>query len=243
MNKTYFGFTLIEKSEKNKRVREIFDSVASKYDLMNDLMSGGLHRWWKFFTIKQACIRPGYKVLDIAAGSGDLTEGFLKATGKQGEVWLTDINANMLAIGRNRLIDKGFIPPVIQCDAEKLPFEKDYFDLVSVSFGLRNMTNKEHALLEMNRVLKPGGKLLILEFSKIAPCLEKIYDYYSMNIIPWLGEKISGDKKSYQYLVESIRTHPDQKTLKTMIENAGLSKVKYFDLSGGIVALHIGRKF
>lgn len=243
MNKTYFGFTPIEKNEKTARVRAVFDSVATQYDLMNDLMSGGLHRWWKIFTIKQANIRLGHRVLDLASGSGDLTKSFAKKVGKKGEAWLTDINAAMLTIGRNRLINEGLITPTIQCDAENLPFETNYFDVVSISFGLRNITNKENALKEMYRVLKPGGKLLILEFSKINSCLNKIYDFYSLKMLPWLGEKVTGTRTSYQYLVESIRMHPDQETLKIMIENAGLSNVKYFNLSAGIVALHVGIKF
>src|SRR5690606_37472680 len=192
-------------------------SVAGKYDVMNDLMSGGLHRLWKAFTIAQAGVRPGFKVLDIAGGTGDLAKAFAKKAGPTGEVWLTDINESMLRVGRDRLLNKGLALPTLLCDAEKLPFQSNYFDRVSVAFGLRNMTHKEQALAEMRRVLKPGGKLLVLEFSRVAKPLAPAYDWYSFNILPWLGKKVAGDEESYRYLAESIRMHPDQETLAQMM--------------------------
>lgn len=243
MSKTHFGFATVEEQEKAKKVAGVFHSVAANYDVMNDLMSGGLHRVWKAFTIGRANVRPGQKVLDIAGGTGDLARAFAKAAGPTGEVWLTDINASMVRVGRDRLLDKGIVTPTLLCDAEKLPFPDNYFDVVTVAFGLRNMTHKDAALAEMRRVLKPGGKVLVLEFSKIWQPLSKAYDLYSFKLLPWLGQKIAGDAESYRYLAESIRMHPDQDSLKALMEGAGLEAVQYFNLTGGIVALHQGTKF
>jgi demethylmenaquinone methyltransferase/2-methoxy-6-polyprenyl-1,4-benzoquinol methylase len=205
-------------------------------------MSAGMHRLWKAFTVAQAGIRPGFRVLDIAAGTGDLTKAFAKKAGPTGEVWHTDINESMLRAGRDRLINDGLVLPTLICDAERLPFPNNYFDRVSVAFGLRNMTHKDAALVEMRRVLKPGGKLLVLEFSKVTPLLQKPYDIYSFKVLPWLGDKIANDADSYRYLAESIRMHPDQETLKAMMQDAGLERVEYFNLTGGITALHVGVK-
>lgn len=243
MSKTHFGFETVEENEKAKKVAGVFHSVASNYDLMNDLMSAGLHRAWKAFTIAQANVRPGGKVLDIAAGTGDLTKAFTKAAGPTGEVWHTDINESMLRVGRDRLLDKGVVTPSLLCDAEKLPFPDNYFDVVTVAFGLRNMTHKDSALAEMRRVAKPGGRVMVLEFSKVWEPLKKAYDVYSFKVLPWLGDKFAKDADSYRYLAESIRMHPDQETLKTMMEQAGLDAVKYYNLSGGVVALHVGTKY
>ena len=237
---THFGYRSVRESEKAAKVAEVFHSVAGRYDIMNDLMSAGLHRAWKAFTIARADVRPGMRVLDIAGGTGDLARAFARRAGDSGEVWLTDINDSMLRVGRDRLADDGLLPPVAVCDAEKLPFPNGYFDRVSVAFGLRNMTHKDRALAEMRRVLKPGGKLLVLEFSRVPKPLAPIYDWYSFNVLPWLGSKVAGDADSYRYLAESIRMHPDQQTLAGMLEEAGLSRVKYFNLSAGIVALHEG---
>lgn len=237
---THFGYKTVAQTEKAAKVAEVFHSVADRYDVMNDLMSAGLHRIWKAFTIGRADIRPGMKVLDIAGGTGDLAKAFAKRAGPSGEVWLTDINASMLRVGRDRLTDRGVLLPTTVCDAEKLPFPDAYFDRVSVAFGLRNMTHKDRALAEMRRVLKPGGKLLVLEFSQVARPLAPVYDWYSFNVLPWLGKKVAGDEASYRYLAESIRMHPDQATLATMLEHAGLSRVQYFNLSAGMVALHEG---
>ncbi len=237
---THFGYRSVPEREKAAKVAEVFHSVAQRYDVMNDLMSAGLHRAWKAFTIARADVRPGMKVLDIAGGTGDLARAFSRRAGASGEVWLTDINDSMLRVGRDRLADSGLLPPVAVCDAEKLPFPDGYFDRVSVAFGLRNMTHKERALAEMRRVLKPGGKLLVLEFSRVSRPLAPLYDWYSFNILPWLGSKVAGDADSYRYLAESIRMHPDQPTLAGMLEEAGLSRVRYFNLSAGIVALHEG---
>jgi demethylmenaquinone methyltransferase/2-methoxy-6-polyprenyl-1,4-benzoquinol methylase len=209
---------------------------------MNDLLSGGLHRLWKAFTIANAAVRPGMKVLDIAGGTGDLAKAFAKAAGATGEVWLTDINESMLRVGRDRLLNKGMVTPTLICDAEKLPFPDNYFDRVSVAFGLRNMTHKDVALSEMRRVLKPGGKLLVLEFSKVDPLLQKPYDFYSFTVLPWMGQKVANDSESYRYLAESIRMHPDQETLKTMMQAAGLERVQYYNLTAGVAALHTGIK-
>jgi len=242
MSKTHFGFQQISEEQKVKKVAEVFHSVASKYDVMNDLMSAGLHRLWKVFTVAQAGVRPGFKVLDIAAGTGDLTAAFAKRAGSGGEVWHTDINESMLKVGRDRMINQGLLLPTLICDAEKLPFPENYFDRVSVAFGLRNMTHKELALAEMRRVLKPGGKLLVLEFSKVVEPLQKPYDLYSFKVLPWLGNKIAGDADSYRYLAESIRVHPDQETLKSMMQDAGLDRVHYFNLTAGVAALHVGVK-
>lgn len=243
MRKTHFGFQTVHENAKSRLVGGVFDSVASKYDLMNDVMSAGLHRRWKAFAIAQAGVRAGFKVLDVASGSGDLAKAFAKQAGQQGEVWLTDINASMLRIGRDRLLDRGLITPTVQCDAENLPFSDHYFDLVSVAFGLRNMTCPDSALAEMRRVLKPGGKLLVLEFSKIWTPLNKLYDLYSFKVLPWLGEKIAYDAQSYRYLAESIRRHPDQETLKKRMEAAGLANVRYYNLCAGVTALHTGTKY
>ncbi len=241
--KTLFGFEQVAEAEKARRVAEVFDSVVQRYDVMNDLMSGGMHRLWKSFTLARSGVREGSRVLDVAGGTGDLSLSFSKKVGKTGQVWLTDINNSMLTHGRDRLCDKGFMLPVAQCDAEKLPFPDDYFDCVTVAFGLRNMTHKEVALAEMHRVLRPGGRLLVLEFSQIWRPLAPIYDFYSLNIIPYIGELITQDSASYRYLAESIRVHPDQETLKSMLEQAGLEKVEYFNLTLGVVALHRGFKF
>ena len=241
--KTHFGFKTVNESEKANKVAEVFHSVAKNYDIMNDVMSGGLHRVWKHFTINTARVPQGGKVLDIAGGTGDLSRGWAKRVGKTGEVWLTDINSSMLTVGRDRLLNEGLILPVAVCDAEKLPFPDNYFDLVSVSFGLRNMTHKEIALSEMYRVLKPGGTLLVLEFSKIYKPFEPVYDLYSFKLLPLMGKLIAKDADSYQYLAESIRMHPDQETLKQMMLDVGFDRVDYHNLSAGIVALHKGVKF
>lgn len=242
MTQTHFGFQTVAEEEKAGKVAEVFHSVAAKYDVMNDLMSAGLHRVWKAFTISQAGIRPGFKVLDIAGGTGDLARAFAKKAGPSGEVWLTDINESMLREGRNRLLNEGMLLPTMLCDAEKLPFPDNYFDRVSVAFGLRNMTHKDQALAEMRRVLKPGGKLLVLEFSKVAAPLQKPYDIYSFKVLPWLGKKIANDADSYRYLAESIRMHPDQETLKSLMQDVGFDRVDYFNLTAGVAALHVGVK-
>lgn len=245
-DKTHFGFTEVPIQEKSQRVAEVFRSVAPKYDLMNDLMSFGLHRLWKRFTIAQSGCRAGQTVLDIAGGTGDLTREFSKKVGKQGHVVLADINENMLRHGREKLIDQGIVGNVlyVQADAEALPFPDNHFDCITIAFGLRNVTDKLAALKSMYRVLKPGGKCLILEFSKPAlPWLGSIYDTYSFKVIPKIGEWVTGDSESYQYLVESIRMHPDQETLKKMLEMAEFEDVKYFNLTGGIVAVHEGFKY
>jgi len=237
---THFGYQTVPQSQKAQRVAQVFHSVAKRYDLMNDLMSGGLHRAWKAFTVQRANVRPGMRVLDIAGGTGDLAQAFARKAGPDGQVWLTDINSSMLGVGRDRLIDRGLVLPLAVCNAETLPFRDGYFDRVSVAFGLRNMTHKDQALAEMRRVLKPGGKLLVLEFSRVAPLLESVYDWYSFHVLPWLGARVAGDEDSYRYLAESIRMHPDQETLAAMMECAGLSMVRYFNLSAGVVALHEG---
>lgn len=241
-NTTHFGYETIPEEAKVRKVAEVFHSVAAKYDVMNDLMSAGLHRLWKAFTIAQAAVRPGFKVLDIAGGTGDLAKAFAKQAGLAGEVWLTDINESMLRVGRDRLLNKGLSTPTLLCDAEKLPFADNYFDRVSVAFGLRNMTHKDAALAEMRRVLKSGGKLLVLEFSKVWEPLKKPYDVYSFSVLPWLGKRIAGDADSYRYLAESIRMHPDQDRLKQMMQDAGLERVEYFNLTAGVAALHTGIK-
>jgi len=241
-NKTHFGFETVDEKDKAKRVAEVFTSVASKYDVMNDLMSAGLHRVWKNFTIQISGVRAGERVLDVAGGSADLSRKFAKRVGPTGQVWLTDINNAMLRVGRDRLIDDGLAMPVAQCDAEHLPFPSDYFDCVSIAFGLRNVTHKEIALAEMRRVLKPGGRLLVLEFSKVWKPLQSLYDLYSFKLLPKMGELIAKDGDSYRYLAESIRMHPSQEELKLMMEQAGLSRVEYFNLNAGVVALHRGYK-
>ncbi len=242
MSSTHFGFTSVDEADKASHVREVFDSVAPKYDLMNDLMSVGLHRAWKAYTVAVANLREGDRALDIAGGTGDLALAFSKKVGASGLVVHTDINEAMLSTGRNRLLDAGISLPTLVCDAEKLPFPDGYFDLVSVAFGLRNMTHKDQALAEMNRVLKPGGKLLVLEFSKVAPPLAKLYDWYSFKVLPQLGKWVAGDDASYRYLAESIRMHPDQTELKSMMMEAGFGHVDYHNLSAGVVALHVGIK-
>ena len=243
MNQTHFGYRSVGEAEKAARVAGVFSSVSAKYDLMNDLMSAGLHRLWKAFAVAIAGVRKGERVLDVAAGSGDLALDFAKAAGPSGEVWLTDINRAMLERGRDRLLDRGRAIPAVQCDAERLPFPSDYFDCVSVAFGLRNMTRKGSALAEMQRVLKPGGRLLVLEFSRIWPPFARAYDWYSFNVLPWLGKRIAGDEAAYRYLAESIRMHPDQQSLKGMLERSGLEDVEYFNLAAGVVALHRGYKY
>ena len=242
MTTTHFGFQSVDEKDKAKAVRGVFDSVASKYDVMNDLMSVGMHRAWKAYTVLVANVKDGQRVLDIAGGTGDLALAFAPKVGSTGQVVHTDINEAMLREGRNRLLDAGVILPTLACDAEHLPFADAYFDLVTVAFGLRNMTHKDAALLEMNRVLKPGGKLLVLEFSKVAKPLTKIYDWYSFKVLPKLGKLVANDDASYQYLAESIRMHPDQDTLKAMMLKGGFGHVDYHNLSGGVVALHVGIK-
>lgn len=245
-NTTHFGYRDVPLNEKANLVADVFRSVAPKYDLMNDLMSFGLHRLWKRFTIAQADLRPGNTVLDVASGTGDLAIALAKAVGKQGKVIMTDINEAMLQVGRERVEDAGIVGNIecIQADAEKLPFESNYFDCVTIAFGLRNVTNKANAIRSMYRTLKPGGKLLILEFSHAqTPLISKLYDLYSFNVIPKMGELFANDRESYQYLIESIRMHPDQETLKSMMIEAGFEDVEYFNLNGGIVALHKGYKY
>jgi demethylmenaquinone methyltransferase/2-methoxy-6-polyprenyl-1,4-benzoquinol methylase len=239
---THFGFQTVAEALKQKKVADVFSSVAQKYDLMNDLMSFGLHRLWKAIAIRLAGVREGDRVLDVAGGTADLSLAFARRVGASGQVWLTDINHAMLTRGRDRLLDKGYALPVVQCDAEKLPFPGDSFDCVTVAFGLRNMTRKEAALAEMRRVLRPGGRLLVLEFSRIWKPLSPFYDLYSFKFLPWMGARIVDDPDSYRYLAESIRMHPDQRELKTMMEDAGLGRVDYFNLSAGIVAVHRGYK-
>ncbi|MPS49625.1 bifunctional demethylmenaquinone methyltransferase/2-methoxy-6-polyprenyl-1,4-benzoquinol methylase UbiE [Methylobacillus sp.] len=240
--KTHFGFQTVDEREKARKVGEVFHSVARKYDLMNDVMSAGLHRAWKRFTVEVSGVRPGDRVLDVAGGSGDLSRLFSNKVGQSGQVILTDINASMLAVGRDRLIDDGKAVPALQCDAEKLPFPDEHFDCVIVAFGLRNMTHKDKALAEMQRVLKPGGRLLVLEFSQVWKPLAPIYDAYSFKLLPLMGKLLANDADSYRYLAESIRMHPDQETLKQMMLDAGLSKVDYYNLAAGVVALHKGWK-
>ncbi len=242
MSTTHFGFQQVDEREKARRVRGVFDSVASRYDVMNDLMSLGLHRAWKAYTVLVADVRPGHQVLDIAGGTGDLSEAFARKVGPTGRVVHTDINEAMLRTGRDRLVDAGLMLPTLVCDAERLPFPDASFDRVSVAFGLRNMTHKDAALREMRRVLKPGGKLLVLEFSRVAKPLEKVYDWYSFKVLPGLGRLVAGDADSYRYLAESIRMHPDQESLKTLMKESGFGHVDYHNLTGGVVALHVGIK-
>jgi len=242
MSTTHFGFQQVDERDKARRVRGVFDSVASRYDVMNDLMSMGLHRAWKAFTVMVADIKPGHQVLDIAGGTGDLAMAFAKKVGPGGRVVHTDINEAMLRTGRDRLVDAGIVLPTFVCDAEKLPFADASFDRVSVAFGLRNMTHKDAALREMCRVLRPGGKLLVLEFSKVAKPLEKVYDWYSFKVLPRMGSLVAGDADSYRYLAESIRMHPDQATLKGMMQEAGFGHVDYHNMTGGVVSLHVGIK-
>ena len=239
---THFGYEHVPEDEKARRVGEVFKSVAPSYDVMNDLMSLGLHRLWKRFALELSGVRPGARVLDVASGSGDLALSFARRAGPTGRVWMTDINAAMLAVGRDKLIDAGIFPPVAQCDAERLPFPDNAFDLVSVAFGLRNMTHKDRALAEMARVTRPGGHVMVLEFSRPWKALAKPYDAYSFSVLPKLGKYIAGDEPAYRYLAESIRMHPDQPALAAMLERAGLEQVEYFNLAAGIVALHRGCK-
>ena len=242
MSTTHFGFQSVDEQDKARKVRGVFDSVASRYDIMNDLMSLGLHRAWKAYTVMVANLHEGDQVLDIAGGTGDLAMAFSKKVGRTGRVVHTDINEAMLRTGRNRLLDAGVVLPTLVCDAEKLPFPDNHFDVVSVAFGLRNMTHKDKALAEMCRVLRPGGRVLVLEFSRIAKPLKKPYDWYSFHALPWLGQRIAGDADSYRYLAESIRMHPGQEELKALMKQAGFGHVDYHNLTGGVVALHVGIK-
>jgi demethylmenaquinone methyltransferase/2-methoxy-6-polyprenyl-1,4-benzoquinol methylase len=239
---THFGYREVPEDEKVRRVGDVFRSVAPSYDLMNDLMSLGLHRLWKRFALEMSGVREGSRVLDVASGSGDLAAAFARRVGPAGQVWMTDINAAMLAVGRDKLIDAGVFAPLALCDAEKLPFPADTFDCVSVAFGLRNMTHKDRALAEMARVAKPGGRVIVLEFSKPWKPLAGAYDAYSFSVLPALGKHVAKDEAAYRYLAESIRKHPDQEELKAMMEAAGLERVGYFNLTAGVVALHRGYK-
>ncbi|MRJ42637.1 MULTISPECIES: bifunctional demethylmenaquinone methyltransferase/2-methoxy-6-polyprenyl-1,4-benzoquinol methylase UbiE [Idiomarina] len=241
-----FGYKQVAKTEKQNLVANVFNSVAQKYDVMNDLMSFGIHRLWKRYTIDCSGIRTGMKVLDIAGGTGDLTAAFARRVGPTGEVVLADINDAMLEVGRDKLRNRGIVGNVsyVQANAEELPFADDSFDIITIAFGLRNVTDKQKALESMFRVLKPGGRLLVLEFSKpVQPLLNQAYDFYSFNVLPKMGQLVAGDAESYQYLAESIRMHPDQETLKGMMETAGYDQVTFDNLTGGIVALHRGFKF
>ncbi|MDP5293839.1 bifunctional demethylmenaquinone methyltransferase/2-methoxy-6-polyprenyl-1,4-benzoquinol methylase UbiE [Oceanimonas sp. CHS3-5] len=243
---THFGYQTVNADEKEQMVASVFHSVAAKYDVMNDLMSFGIHRLWKRFTIDCSGVRPGHKVLDLAGGTGDLTAKFSRMVGEQGEVVLADINDSMLKVGRDKLRNKGLGNNIsyVQANAEALPFPDNHFDLITIAFGLRNVTNKDKALASMQRVLKPGGRLLVLEFSKPQhEIMSKLYDFYSFNVLPKMGALVAQDSDSYQYLAESIRMHPDQETLKQMMEEAGLEQVEYFNLTDGVVALHRGFKF
>ena len=242
MAQTHFGFQSVDDQDKARRVRGVFDSVAQRYDLMNDLMSFCLHRAWKGYTVAVANLKRGDKVLDIAGGTGDLARAFAPLVGAQGLVVHTDINEAMLRVGRDRLLDDGLALPTLTCDAEQLPFADGSFDLVSVAFGLRNMTHKDLALAEMARVLRPGGRLLVLEFSKIAAPLRRPYDWYSFNVIPLIGRLVTRDEDSYRYLAESIRVHPDQAALKSLMKTAGFGHVDVHNLAAGAVALHVGIK-
>ena len=240
MTQTHFGFKKVNEEDKARRVRGVFDSVASKYDIMNDLMSMGMHRAWKAYAVMVAHVQAGDAVLDIAGGTGDMAQAFAKQVGPKGTVVHTDINLAMLRQGRDRLLDEGLLLPTTVCDAEALPFPDASFNVVCVSFGLRNMTHKDRALAEMARVLKPGGKLLVLEFSKVAQPLSKVYDWYSFEVLPRLGKMVAGDDASYRYLAESIRMHPDQATLKVLMQQSGFAHVDIHNLSLGVVALHVG---
>jgi demethylmenaquinone methyltransferase / 2-methoxy-6-polyprenyl-1,4-benzoquinol methylase len=243
MSTTDFGFEQVPDDEKARRVRRVFDSVASRYDVMNDLMSAGMHRWWKRYACSVANLRPGDRVLDLAGGTGDMARLFAREVGANGQVILSDINGAMLVQGRDRLLDAGISVPAVQCDAERLPFPRSSFDRVSIAFGLRNVTHKERALREMRRVVRPGGAALVLEFSRVWEPLAPAYDWYSFNILPLLGRVVAGDAASYRYLAESIRRHPDQEELRAMMEQAGFEAVEYHNLAAGVVALHIGRVY
>ena len=242
MSQTHFGFENVDEQEKAKRVGGVFDSVATRYDLMNDLLSMGMHRVWKAYTVAVAAVKAGDRVLDIAGGTGDLARAFARQVGASGVVVHTDINASMLAVGRDRLLDEGLSLPTLVCDGEQLPFGDASFDLVTVAFGLRNMTRKERALTEMARVLRPGGRLLVLEFSKVAGPLQKPYDWYSFKLMPLIGKLVAKDEASYRYLAESIRMHPDQDALKAMMKAAGFGHVDVHNMAAGVVALHVGVK-
>lgn len=245
-NTTHFGYKQVPENEKADKVADVFHSVADKYDLMNDLMSFGVHRLWKHYTIRLSKVKAGQRVLDIAGGTGDLTAKFSRMVGDEGEVVLADINASMLQVGRGRLLDRGIAGNVkfVQANAECLPFPDNYFDVISIAFGLRNVTHIDQALKSMYRVLKPGGQLLVLEFSKAkAPGLRPVYDAYSFRVLPAIGKLVANDEESYRYLAESIRMHPDQETLKSMMEEAGFDRCEYHNLTGGIVALHRGFKY
>ena len=239
-DETDFGFEKVKTGQKAAKVGRVFDSVAERYDVMNDLMSLGLHRAWKAFAVSVVRPRPGERMLDVAAGSGDLARSLARRVQPGGEVWLTDINFQMLVRGRDRLLDAGLAAPAVRCDAERLPFPDGHFDCVTVAFGLRNMTHKDHALAEMRRCLRPGGRLVVLEFSKVWKPLEPAYDFYSFKWLPWLGQRVAGDADAYRYLAESIRMHPDQAMLVRMMEAAGLERVEYFNLAAGVVAVHKG---
>jgi demethylmenaquinone methyltransferase/2-methoxy-6-polyprenyl-1,4-benzoquinol methylase len=243
MDTTHFGYEQVSPDEKTRRVRGVFDSVAGRYDLMNDLMSAGLHRGWKRFAVEVSGVRPGASVLDLAGGTGDLAQRFARRVGASGVVVHTDINGAMLAAGRDRLLDRGVVLPTVQCNAEALPFRDRAFDCVSIGFGLRNVTRKERALAEMARVLRPGGLALVLEFSRVAGPLAPAYDWYSFNVLPLLGRFVANDAASYRYLAESIRMHPDQEALKALMERSGFDRVDYYNLAAGVVALHVGRVY
>lgn len=240
---TYFGYEQVSAGEKTRRVRGVFDSVARKYDVMNDLMSVGLHRGWKRFTVELSGVRPGARVLDLAGGTGDLAKLFAQRVGSSGIVVHTDINGAMLGAGRDKLVDQGIVLPTVQCNAEALPFRDRLFDCVSIGFGLRNVTHKERALAEMARVLVPGGLAMVLEFSRVTGPLAPAYDWYSFNILPLLGRLVVNDAASYRYLAESIRVHPDRDALKMMMERSGFDRVDYYSLAAGAVALHAGRVY
>ena len=240
---THFGYHEVAEDDKAKKVAGVFSSVADRYDLMNDLMSAGLHRLWKRFAVEMSGVRKAGRVLDVAGGTGDLSSLFASRVGDSGEVWLTDINREMLARGRDRLLNAGHVMPALQCDAERLPLPDNYFDCAIVGFGLRNMTHKDRALAEMLRVVRPGGRVLVLEFSQVWQPLRPAYDAYSFKLLPLLGKLVTGDADSYRYLVESIRKHPGQAELKQMMEQAGCARVEYYNLTAGVVALHVGHKF
>ena len=240
---TDFGFEKVPESDKARRVDAVFSSVADRYDLMNDLMSVGLHRVWKTFAAEVCGLRPGQRVLDVAGGTGDLTKKLWSRVLPHGAVVLTDLNAAMLARGRDRLLDDGMVTPVVRCDAERLAFVSNYFDCVTIGFGLRNVTRKELALREMYRVLRPGGRLVVLEFSRVHKPLAPLYDAYSFAVLPWLGRVVAKDAASYRYLAESIRVHPGQEHLKSIVAEAGFERVEYFNLAAGVVAVHRGFKF